>query len=132
VRQPLPPVLTALLLFALAGCGTHGMQRQAGTQRQAALHPGLPRPLALRLSRESGTVARLLDSRKGCLALRTSHRLQRETIDAINRGRVPGALQEQLQSTVNEVTAGIHCGTSDAGSAARARSLSAWLLRYSR
>jgi hypothetical protein len=47
-------------------------------------------------------------------------RLQRDVIAAINAGRVPAALQEELQSRANAV----------AERPSRARSFAAWLRRH--
>ena len=71
---------------ALAGCGE---------AKRAAPPPRLPRPLAQRLAREADAVR----TRK--LALR----LQLHVVAAINAGRVPAALQEELQSRANAVAA---------------------------
>jgi hypothetical protein len=38
-----------------------------------------------------------------------AHLLQQETIAAINAGRVPGAFQEQLSSTVGDLVSRIQC-----------------------
>jgi hypothetical protein len=72
---------------AVAGCGE--------AKRDAPPPPRLPRPLAQRLAREADGV----HTRK--LALR----LQLHVIAAINAGRVPAALQEELQSRANAVAA---------------------------
>ena len=123
-------VLPALALLMTAGCGAHA-------QRQA-VQPRLSAPLAAELSRESTAIATLLDAGNSCAALRGAERLQRHTIAAINHGRVPGALQEPLQSTVNDLAARVRCvpgapvaPATPQSAAEEARNLSAWVRRYS-
>jgi hypothetical protein len=85
---------------ALAGCGS--------AERKAP-PPRLPEALAQRLAREADGVR----TQKHAL------RLQRHVIAAINSGRVPGELQEELQSRANAVV----------DRPSRARSFAAWLRR---
>jgi hypothetical protein len=87
---------------ALAGCG----------ETKHAPPPHLPPALAQRLAREADAVH----------TREAASRLQRRVIAAINAGRVPAALQEELQSRANAVAA----------QPSRARSFAAWLRRYSR
>ena len=94
-------LIVSLTACSLAGCG-HA--------KHAALSPGLPAPLAHRLAREADA----LHTRPAAL------RLQREVIAAINAGRVPAALQEELQSRANAV----------AERPSRARTFAAWLRRH--
>jgi hypothetical protein len=91
-------LIVSLTACSLAGCG------QA---KHAAPPPHLPPALAQRLAREADTV----HTRKAAL------RLQRAIIAAINAGRVPAGLQEELQSRANAV----------AERPSRARSFAAWL-----
>ena len=93
-------LIVSLTACSLAGCG-HA--------KRAAPRPHLPRPLAQRLAREADAV----HTRGG------ARRLQRDVIAAINAGRVPAALQEELQSRANAV----------AEQPSRARSFAAWLRR---
>ena len=93
-------LIVSLTACSLAGCGT--------TEHPAA-PPHLPRPLAQRLAREADAV----QTRKAAL------RLQRHVIAAINAGRVPAVLQEELQSRANAV----------AEQPSRARAFAAWLRR---
>ena len=72
----------AALAAAVAGCGNGG-----GSER-------LPVLTALRLERLAGDVA----AGRGCGAP-----LLRATIGAVDRGEVPGPLQEQLVSDVNRI-----------------------------
>ena len=92
-------LIVSLTACSLAGCG----------QAKHAEPPHLPRPLAQRLAREADAVH----------TPRTALRLQRHVIAAINAGRVPAALQEELSSRANAV----------AGQPSRARSFAAWLRR---
>jgi hypothetical protein len=90
--------------IAAAGCGGHGH-----AQRSARPRPKLPHELAVRLAATSADVARRLDSGDTCGALAAARNLQQRTIDAINGGRVPGALQEPLQSAVTDLANRIRC-----------------------
>jgi hypothetical protein len=103
VPRRLARVLPALALLACAACGGHHPARQAVRQ------PRLPATLATQLARQSTSVAAMLDAGDGCGALQLARRLQQRTIDAINSGRVPGAFQEPLQASVNEIAARIRC-----------------------
>ena len=91
-------LIASLTACSLAGCGT---------TKHAAPAPRLPAPLAQRLAREADAV------RTRRLALR----LQRDVVAAINAGRVPAALQEELQSRANAV----------AEQPSKARGFAAWL-----
>ena len=73
---------TAVLVLALAGCGASGER--------------LPALTALRLARLADRVA----AGQNCGAP-----LVKATIAAVNRGEVPGSLQEQLLSDANRVAA---------------------------
>ena len=94
-------LIVSLTACSLAGCG------QA---KHAAPAPHLPRQLAQRLAREADAV------HTHAAALR----LQRQVIAAINAGRVPPALQEELSSRANAV----------AEQPSRARTFAAWLRRH--
>jgi hypothetical protein len=98
-----------LQLAALAGCGGHTHVR-----RVEAPAPKLPRALAGRLATLSTDVARELDVGDACAASASAADLQRQTIAAINRGAVPAALQETLQSSVTDVVSRIRCVPSPA------------------
>jgi hypothetical protein len=89
---------------ALAGCGS--------SKHAAPPPPRLPHALALRLAREADAVAR---------TPKLAVRLQRDVIAAINARRVPGPLQEELQSRANALA--------DTPTRSRARSFAAWLRR---
>jgi hypothetical protein len=85
---------------ALAGCGS---------AKRDAPPPRLPPALAQRLAREADGV------RTRELAVR----LQLDVVAAINAGRVPAPLQEELQSRANAVV----------DRPSRARTFAAWLRR---
>ena len=87
---------------ALAGCGS---------AERAAPPPRLPHAFAQRLAREADAVR----TRKLAISL------QSHVIAAINSGRVPGQLQEELQSRANAVV----------DRPARAPAFAAWLRRSS-
>jgi hypothetical protein len=91
-------LIVSLTACSLAGCGE---------AKRTVPPPRLPPALAQQLAREAGAV----HTRRAAL------RLQREVIAAINAGRVPAALQEELQSHANAV----------AERPIRARSFAAWL-----
>jgi hypothetical protein len=98
------PELGAALAVALciAGCGS-------GSERRVAPQPKLPAPVASALASRSDEVAQALAGGDHCRALTLAHQLQDETIAAINAGRVPGAFQEQLSSTVGDLVSRIQC-----------------------
>jgi len=98
------PELGAALLaaFCLAGCGS-------GSEHRVAPQPKLRAPVASALASRSDEVAQALAGGDQCRALSLAHRLQQETISAINAGRVPGAFQEQLGSTVGDLLSRIQC-----------------------
>jgi hypothetical protein len=98
------PELGAALAVALclAGCGS-------GSERRAAPQPKLPAPVASALASRSDEVAQALAGGDHCQALTLAQQLQQETIAAINAGRVPGAFQEQLSSTVGDLVSRIQC-----------------------
>jgi hypothetical protein len=95
-------VALALAASLAAGCG-------GNPHAQRAARPALPRTVAVRLAAVSEQVARELDTGNACEARTTAQQLQRQTIQAINGARVPAALQEPLQSTVNDLAARIRC-----------------------
>jgi hypothetical protein len=91
----------AAALF-LAGCGS-------GTDKHAAPPPRLPHTLAVALAQRSDEIADALDVGSDCRALNLAGALQQQTITAINARRVPGPVQEALQTTVNDLAARIEC-----------------------
>jgi hypothetical protein len=88
--------------FCLAGCGSDG-------ERAVAPSPTLPRQLALALANRSEDVARALDTGNACRALSFAEQLRRQTIAAINSGRVPRVFQEPLLDRVNSLATTIRC-----------------------
>jgi hypothetical protein len=98
------PELGAALAAALclAGCGS-------GSEHRVAPQPKLPAPVASALASRSDEVAQALAGGDHCRALTLAQQLQDETIAAVNAGRVPGAFQEQLGSTVADLVSRIQC-----------------------
>jgi hypothetical protein len=102
-RTKRPELGAALAVaFWLAGCGS-------GSEHRVAPQPKLPAPVASALASRSDEVAQALADADQCRALSLAQRLQQETISAINAGRVPGAFQEQLGSTVGDLLSRIRC-----------------------
>ncbi len=86
----------------LAGCGSSG-------ERPAPVAPKLPRALAAELAQRSDAVAAALDQGDECAALDQAKRLQHDTMQAINEGRVPGAFRENLGPAVADLVERIEC-----------------------
>jgi hypothetical protein len=102
-RTKRPELGAALAVaFCLAGCGS-------GSEHRVAPQPRLPAAVASALASRSDEVTQALVSGDQCRALSLAQQLQRETISAINAGRVPGAFQEQLGSTVGDLLSRIQC-----------------------
>jgi hypothetical protein len=99
--RPLELGAAAAAALCLNGCG--------GAKVEAPPPPAFPRSLATALAARSDAVADALAAGDSCGALAQAHRLQRQTIAAINEGRVPPRLQEQLSSAVNELVARVTC-----------------------
>jgi hypothetical protein len=87
--------------LCLAGCGGGGAEH--------ATPPMLPRTLATALAARSDAVADALAAGDSCRASTLAAELQRETIAAINSGRVVGALLEPLSASVNDLVARVKC-----------------------
>ncbi len=98
------PELGAALAAALfiAGCGS-------SSQHRVAPQPKLPAPVAAALASRSDEIVQALAVGDSCQALSLAQQLQHETVSAINAGRVPGAFQEQLASTVGDLVSRIQC-----------------------
>lgn len=98
------PELGAALAAALciAGCGN-------GSQQRIAPQPKLPAPVAAALASRSDEIVQALAVGDSCQALSLARQLQHDTVSAINARRVPGALQEQLASTVGDLVSRIQC-----------------------
>ena len=98
-----PVELGAALAAALclSACG--------GAKQPAPPPPTFAKSLASGLAAQSDSVASALAAGDSCRALTLAQRLQRSTIGAINQGRVPPGLQEQLSSAVNALVARVRC-----------------------
>ena len=92
----------ALLTLAvlLAGCGG---------SRTVTPEPTLPAPLAARLATYADETARLVAAGDVCGARQQALALQNATVAAINAHRVPGPLQEPLQTSANDLVNRIVC-----------------------
>ncbi len=92
----------ALLTVAavLTGCGG---------SRTSAPEPRLPAVLAARLAGYADETARLASAGDGCGAREQALALQRATVTAINAHRVPGPLQEPLQTSANDLVDRLVC-----------------------
>jgi hypothetical protein len=88
--------------LCLAGCGGNGAEH-------ATPPPTLPRTLATALAARSDAVADALATGDSCRASTLAAELQRETIAAINNGRIVGALQEPVSASVNDLVARVKC-----------------------
>jgi hypothetical protein len=88
--------------LCLGGCGS-------GAEHRAPPPPLLPQAMAAGLAQTSDAVAAALDGGDPCGALTIAQDLQRQTIGAINTGRVPGPLEEPLQNAVNDLAGRIQC-----------------------
>ena len=100
-RRPELGAALAAVLY-LAGCA-------GGSEHRAAPQSRLPQPVAAALASRSDEVARALTAGDPCGAHGLALQLQRETLAAINAGRIPGAFQEQLGSTVVDMVSRIQC-----------------------
>ena len=86
------------LAFAFAGCGS---------SKQAA--PKLPHDLGASLVAQADRVAAAADRGDSCQALSLARGLQTSIIAAINAHRVPGDLQEPLQTAANGLVDDLRC-----------------------
>ena len=87
------------MLLAVAGCGGGGPE------------PRLPPELAASLAARADSVASLLAEGDACGARSEAQELRRETIEALNTGRIPAALQEETVGAGSELVESIGCGT---------------------
>ena len=92
----------ALAALCLSGCG-------ADAERAAPQPPTLPRALAASLAARSDAVANAIAEGDSCRARTLARQLQRDTITAVNRGRVDARLQEELTSAVNDLAGRVTC-----------------------
>ena len=92
--------IALLTLVLLAGCGG---------SRTVTPEPTLPAPLAARLATYADETARLVAAGDACGARQQALALQHATVAAINAHRVPGPLQEPLQTSANDLVNRIVC-----------------------
>lgn len=107
-----------MLALLAAGCGG---EREPEPRLQAGL--------AQSLAERSDSVAALLEEQDPCGARSEAQQLQADAIAAVNAGRVPAGLQEELLAGATSLAESIDC-PSAAGSSDQleeARSLSSWL-----
>jgi len=104
-----------VLVLLAVGCGVE--------------EPGLPNDLAAQLIASSDSAAARLESGEPCAGHTEVKALQAGVIEAVNSGRVPGDLQEELLGHVNALLDVTSCppipGNDDP--AEDARNLSEWL-----
>jgi hypothetical protein len=84
-----------------AGCG--------GAPRATPPPPKLPHDLATQLATLSDQVAAQLDGGNACAAFQTARQLDTRTVQAIDSGRVPVALQQPLRNAAGDLAGSIHC-----------------------
>jgi hypothetical protein len=105
MRYRIRMIVVILACAGAAACGGGS----AGSASQSARAPVIPRALATDLAAQANAVAVSLDAQRGCAALDQARRLGTAVDAAIAAGRVPAALQPQLQATATRLVAGIRC-----------------------
>jgi hypothetical protein len=105
MRHRIRMIVVILACAGAAACGGGS----AGSASQPARGPLIPRALAADLAAQADSVAVSLDAQRGCAALDQARRLSTAVDAAIAAGRVPAALQPQLQATATRLAAGIRC-----------------------
>ena len=105
MRNHIRMIVVILACAAAAACGGGS----AGSASQPARGPAIPRAVATDLAAQADSVAVSLDAQHGCAALDQARRLSTAVDAAIAAGRVPAALQPQLQVTATRLVAGIRC-----------------------
>jgi hypothetical protein len=100
-RCTLAAFLALSPLASLTACSGDGEQRAEGPRLAAAV--------ASDLAQRSDNVADLLAAGDVCGAAVAADDLQTATVDAINRGRVPGPFQEELSGAVNGLVNEVNC-----------------------
>ena len=98
-------IMVILACVGAAACGGGN----AGSASQPARGPAIPRAIATDLAARADSVAVNLDAQRGCAALDQARQLSTALDAAIAAGRVPAALQPQLQATATRLVAGIRC-----------------------
>ena len=96
------------LILACTGAAACG-GGSAGSASQPARGPAISRAVATDLAARADGVAVSLDAQRGCAALDQARQLSTAVDAAIAAGRVPAALQPQLQATASRLVAGIRC-----------------------
>ena len=96
------------LILACAGAAACG-GGSAGSASQPARGPTIPRAIATDLASRADSIAVSLDAQRGCAALDQARQLSTAVDAAIAAGRMPAALQPQLQATATRLVAGIRC-----------------------
>ena len=117
-----------VVILACAGAAACGGGR-AGSASQPARGPAIPRAIATDLAARADSVAGSLDAQRGRAALDQARQLSTAVDAAIAAGRVPAALQPQLQATATRLVAGIRCtppSSTGQAEAAGARAPSRW------
>ena len=104
-------------MLVLLACGCGGEER------------GLPTELATQLAARGDSTAARLESGDACAAREDATALQKQAIRAINAGRVPPDLQEELLGLANALLEDISCTPpeADRGAARDARALADWV-----
>jgi hypothetical protein len=87
------------------GCG--------GSEENVTTAPTLPRALAETLADKSDAVAARLDEGDTCGAVEEVKSLEETALAAIDAGKVPAALAEELETTVAELVTQIRCEEED-------------------
>jgi hypothetical protein len=97
-----------VVILASAGAAACG-SGSAGSASQPARGSAIPQAVATDLAAQADSVAVSLEAQHGCAALDQARRLSTAVDAAIAAGRVPAALQPQLQATATRLVAGIRC-----------------------
>ena len=105
MRNRIRMIVVILACAGAAACGGGS----AGSASQPAGSPTIPRAIATDLAALADSVALNLDAQRGCAALDQARQLSTALDAAIAAGRVPAALQPQLQATATRLVAGIRC-----------------------
>jgi hypothetical protein len=105
MRNRIRMIVVVLACSGAAACGGGS----AGSARQPARGPVIARAVAIDLAARADSVAVSLDAQRGCAALDQARRLSTAVDAAIAAGRVPAALQPQLQATATRLVGRIRC-----------------------
>ena len=105
MRNRIRMIVVVLACAGAAACGGGS----AGSASQPARGPVIARAVAIDLAARANSVAVSLDAQRGCAALDQARRLSTAVDAAIAAGRVPAALQPQLQATATRLVGRIRC-----------------------